>query len=97
MADKQTKKAKYADILIKPHMTEKANNAASKNVHTFDIAPSATKGDVAKAIDAFYGVAPVKIAIVNLPKKKVFVRGKVGFKNATKKAYVYLKEGDKIE
>jgi len=37
------------------------------------------------------------VRIVNIPAKKVFVRGKRGQKNAIKKAYVELKKGDKIE
>jgi ribosomal protein L23 len=35
--------------------------------------------------------------MVNIPKKNVFVRGKWGTKGGGKKAYVYLKKGDKIE
>ena len=44
-----------------------------------------------------YKVSPMKVRIVNLPAKKVFVRGKWGEKTSVKKAYVYLKKGDKIE
>lgn len=91
-------KAKYANVLLRPRITEKANNlVANGNVHAFEIEASASKTDVLKAVKAFYKVSPTKINIVKNPSKTVFVRGKKGIKPATKKAYVYLKDGDKIE
>lgn len=92
-----TQKAKYAGILIKPRITEKANMLAEANVHAFEIASCTSKPDVQKAVKAFYGVNVVKIAITKNPSKKVFVRGKKGVKSGIKKAYVYLKRGDKLE
>ncbi len=90
-------KSKYADILLRPRITEKANLMAGENVHAFEIAPKATKKEVVEAVKAFYKVVPVKIRMVKNPAKKVFIRGKKGTKPGVKKAYVYLKEGDKIE
>jgi large subunit ribosomal protein L23 len=87
--------------LQKPRITEKAAIVADKdNVYTFNIAPDATKLDVKKAIEKIYKVAPIKVAITKIPTKKVQVRGqrgKFGSKNGGKKAYVYLKKGDKID
>lgn len=97
MAKETDLKAKYANVLIRPRITEKANMAALTNVHTFEVAPSATKLQVAKAMEVFYKVIPVKVNIVRNPSKKVFARGKRGVKSGVKKAVVYLKEGDKIE
>ncbi len=97
MAEKNLKE-KYANILLRPRITEKANSLANgSNVHAFEIASSATKNQVAGAMSAFYKVTPVKINIVRNPSKAVFVRGKKGVKSGVKKAYVYLKKGDKIE
>ncbi len=91
-------KAKYAGTLLRPRITEKANHVAvGGNVHTFEIASNAKKGDVVNAIEAFYKVTPIKVNIVKNPSKSVFVRGKKGVKPGVKKAYVYLKSGDKIE
>jgi len=42
-------------------------------------------------------VKPEKVRVAAIPAKKVFVRGKKGVKSGGKKAYVYLKKGDKIE
>ncbi|MFM2383776.1 MAG: ribosomal subunit protein large subunit ribosomal protein [Candidatus Parcubacteria bacterium] len=81
----------------KPRITEKATFSAEKGAYIFEIAQDATKITVAKAIEALYKVVPVKVNIVRTPAKKVFVRGKVGYKQAVKKAIVFLKKGDKID
>lgn len=90
-------KAKYADILLRPRITEKANMVSERNVHTFEVASSATKKDVGEAVKAFYKVSPVKINMVKNPAKTVFVRGRKGVKAGVKKAYVYLRKSDKLE
>ncbi|PIR40300.1 MAG: 50S ribosomal protein L23 [Candidatus Zambryskibacteria bacterium CG10_big_fil_rev_8_21_14_0_10_34_34] len=90
-------KAKYANILLRPRITEKGSYLAESNVYTFEVAPLATKKEVFEAIKIFYEVSPVKVNIVKNPTKNVFVKGKRGTKAGVKKAYVYLKKGDKIE
>lgn len=90
-------KAKYADILLRPRITEKATFIAEQNVHAFEVAADATKKQVATAIKAFYKVSPVRINIVKNPAKAVFIRGKKGHKAGVKKAYIFLKKGDKLE
>lgn len=93
----QDLKAKYAGILLKPRITEKASFVSEANVHTFEIGPTTTKRQVSEAIKIFYKVTPIKINVVKNPTKKVFIRGKKGTKAGVKKAYVYLKKGDKLE
>ena len=90
-------KAKYADTLQRPRITEKASLLLENNVYAFEIAPDATKKDVLNAVKAFYSVTPIRVNIVKNPAKKLFSRGKVGKKSEMKKAYVLLKKGDKIE
>ncbi len=90
-------KAKYADILLRPRITEKANFVADRNIYTFEVSEKSTKDNIAGAIKAFYKVTPIKVNIVRNPSKTVFVRGKKGVRSGVKKAYVYLKKGDKIE
>ncbi len=90
-------KAKYANVLLRPRITEKANTAVEKGVYAFEISDKANKKEVNEAVKAFYKVTPIKINIVRNPAKAVFVRGKKGTKSGVKKAYVYLKKGDKIE
>ena len=91
------KKSKYADILLRPRITEKANLLAGQNKHTFEVALSANKKSITNAIKTFYGVSPIKVAIIKNPSKTVFIRGKKGVKSGVKKAVVYLKKDDKLE
>lgn len=84
-------------ILVKPRITEKATVKAESSVYTFEISPKATKSSVQKAFVEKYKVSPIKISTVTIPAKNVFVRGKRGKKSGYKKAYIYLKKGEKIE
>lgn len=83
--------------LKRPRITEKATYSAERGAYIFEIVQDATKITVAKAIEATYKVKPIKVNIVRTPAKKVFVRGKVGSKQAIKKAIVFLKKGDTID
>jgi large subunit ribosomal protein L23 len=86
-----------SSILIHPHITEKASFSAERSVYVFNINPKSTKADVTKAFKEKYKTSPVKVSTVTIPAKNVFVRGKRGKKSGYKKAYVYLKKGEKIE
>lgn len=68
-----------------------------QNVYTFDITKSATKAEIKKAVFTLYKVRPVKVNVLAVPRKKVMLRGRAGAKGGGRKAFVYLKEGDKIE
>ena len=84
-------------IIKNPRVTEKASFAAEQNVYTFDIAQSANKTEIKKAIFALYKVHPVKINVLRIPRKNIMSKGKAGTKGGGRKALVYLKAGDKIE
>ena len=85
-------------VLLRPRITEKAALSADKNgVYVFEVMPKATKGQIAASVKAAYKVTPVKVRTAKIAPKAVFVRGKHGVKSGGKKAYVYLKKGDKIE
>lgn len=101
METKSTKvsiaKRDISNVLVRPHITEKAAYESAHNAYAFEIAPWATKDQVKKAVLEIYKVTPVKVNVAYLPAKKVVVRGKKGTKSGLKKAYVFLKKGDKIE
>lgn len=84
-------------IIKRPRVTEKATMSAESGAYVFEVSKDSTKAQIGKAISMMYKVTPLKVRVVNLPAKKVFVRGKWGEKTGIKKAYVYLKKGDKIE
>ena len=88
-------------VILGARITEKAANLAEKNNgYTFNVAVNATKNEIKKAIKAMYKVTPLSVRTVNTPKKSVMPRGrrgKIGATGGGRKAYVYLKKGDKIE
>ena len=84
-------------IIKKPRITEKASFVAEQNVYTFDVPVSANKTEIKKAIFQLYKVKLVKVNIISIPVKKLFIKGKEGKKGGGKKALVYLKKEDKIE
>ena len=86
-----------SDIILRPRITEKATDLSQNNVHVFEISSTSNKNAVKLAFAKIYKIVPVKVSIVKNPAKNVVVRGKRGVKQGVKKAYVYLKEGDKIE
>ena len=87
----------HHDIIIRPRVTEKSGiMSENAGVYTFEVRKNATKPMIALSIKALYKVTPTKVRIVNLPAKRVFVRGKRGMSNGVKKAMVYLKKGEKI-
>src|SRR3989344_7496830 len=84
--------------ILRPRITEKSGDASQKlNAYTFEISRSTSKNEVAKAIKELYKVTPLRINVINLPRKRILSRGKKGWSGGVKKAVVYLKEGDKIE
>lgn len=87
-----------ASMLLRPRITEKATDLSSgSNAYVFNVLESATKHSIAKAVEVAYKVKPLKVAVVAIPRKQVTVRGKRGMTGGGKKAYVFLKKGDKIE
>lgn len=90
-------KRDLSNILKNPRITEKASMKNDGGVYVFNVIKEATKILVEKAVKEIYKVTPVKVGIVNIPSKRVWSRGKRGVKSGYKKAYVYLKKGEKIE
>ena len=90
-------KKDLANILIRPHITEKATVKAESSVYVFQIDPKSTKSEVREAFMEKYKITPIRVSTVTIPSKKVIVRNKRGMKSGYKKAYIYLKAGTKIE
>lgn len=105
-ADKKT--AKVSDraftktagrILKRPYITEKAAYGTEKGAYVFEVAPDATKRDVAAMITEVYKVTPRKVNIIRRqPRLKISrARRRSGTISGMKKAIVFLKKGDKID
>jgi len=90
------------DILIKPLLTEKANDLSEKaERYTFVVARGANKLEIKEAVEAFYGVEVDQVRTMVVPgkrKSRYTKRGVLsGIKPAYKKAIVTLTEGDTID
>ena len=85
------------DVLLSPHITEKASILAEQNKVVFKIALDASKDEVASAVEAIYNVKVTKVnTIVTKGKTKRF-KGIKGRRNDVKKAIVTLAEGQVID
>ena len=79
------------DILVRPVVSEKSAKLSESNGVVFEVAPSATKADVARAMQVIYGVKPTKVNIVITKGKVKTFRGRsTGKQRDIKKAYVSL-------
>lgn len=86
-------------VIIKPRVTEKAVRQNDQNVYTFIVRRDATKFTVADAVKSLFKVTPVKVNIVNKSPRQFMSKGKGRklYEQGMKKAYVYLKKGDRID
>jgi large subunit ribosomal protein L23 len=105
MAEKKVKTEKKIvatdriyDILRRPIISEKAAKLSENNGIVFEVAMSATKLDVARSIQAIYGVKPTKVNIVIAKGKEKTFRGKsTGTQRSIKKAYVSIPADAKLD
>lgn len=93
---------KPSAILIKPIVTEKANQQTEKlRRYAFRVDRKANKLEIKKAIETFYGVAVVDVNTMVVPGKAKTRQTKTsltkGQKPAYKKALVTVAEGDSID
>jgi large subunit ribosomal protein L23 len=88
-----------SSTILSPRITEKGAYLSEKGVYVFNVSKDATKATVSAAIKLVYKVTPRMVRLSVVPSKKKMTRGtnRWGKTASGKKAYVYLKEGDKIE
>jgi len=86
-----------AAVIIRPRITEKSGILSQSGVYTFEVAAGTNKPSIARAIAGMYKVTPVKVAIMNGPAKRIFVRGRRGKIPGVRKAIVTVKKGEKID
>ncbi|WP_295810362.1 50S ribosomal protein L23 [uncultured Apibacter sp.] len=89
-------------VLIKPIISEKANEIAEKrNRYTFLVDTRANKSEIKYAVEQTYGVSVVAVrTLISAPvvKSKYTKTGlQVGKTNKLKKAMVDIKEGETID
>ena len=87
----------YTDIIIAPVITEKSAAQAENNVYTFKVSKDANKIEIKKAIEEAFNVTVTKINTLTTKAKDKRVGKYTGKTKTYKKAFVTLKDGDKIE
>ena len=103
MAEKKVEKKLVAsastfDVLRRPIISEKTARLSENNGVVFEVAMSATKEDVAKAVEVLFNVKPTKINIVIAKGKVKSFRGRsTGTQRSVKKAYVSLPADAKLD
>jgi large subunit ribosomal protein L23 len=93
---------KLTEVLIKPIITEKANNQSEKlRRYSFKVNRKANKLEIRKAVEEFYGVSVIDVNTVVVPGKNKTKFTKAGFiqgvKQGYKKAYVTIADGETID
>ena len=83
----------YADVIVRPLITEKSMDGVANKCYTFEVAKEATKADVATAVETmFKKTKVVKVNIINMKKKPKRYGVHRGFTSEWKKAIVTLSE-----
>ncbi|OPX30361.1 MAG: 50S ribosomal protein L23 [Gemmatimonadaceae bacterium 4484_173] len=85
-------------IILEPIVTEKSTIVRELyNKYSFKVIPSATKPQIASAIEAIFDVKVLKVHTVNMDGKVKRLGRNLGRRSAWKKAIVTLAEGDSVD
>ena len=85
------------DIIRTLVRTEKGTTLEPHRQYLFQVAKSATKIDIKRAVEELYKVQVQDVHTIIMPGKRKRVRQDFGYTTDWKKAIVTLKEGQKIE
>ena len=84
------------DIVIRPVITERSMNSVADKKYVFEVAPSAGKVEIKKAVEEIFGVKVAKVNTMNVPgKAKRMGAARPGRTKDWKKAIVQLTEDSK--
>ena len=86
------------DVILAPLISEKGTALAeSANQFLFKVRPEANKIEVKRAVEALFKVKVVEVRVARYLGKVRRIGRSMGRRSDWKKAYVTLKEGDKID
>ena len=89
--------ARHYDVIVAPHITEKATLLSEHNAVVFRVANSATKPEIKAAVEALFNVSVTGVnTIVQKGKTKKW-KGAPYQRSDMKKAIVTLKDGQSID
>ncbi len=88
------------NILLEALLTEKATRLNPYDQYLFKVHPSATRPQVAEAVETTFGVKVKRVNTINVKpklKRDRTRRNRLGSKGGMKKAIVTLKQGEVID
>lgn len=83
------------DIIIAPVITEASMDRVGAKTYTFKVMKSATKPEIAHAVETMFGVKVLKVNTINVKRKAKRQGYTSGYTAAWKKAIVTLKPESK--
>ncbi len=84
-------------IILRPVISEQSFDQTENGVYTFEVAKSANKIEIGKAVEQIFGVKVTNVNTLNVKPKMKRMRYKEGATRTWKKAMVTLQEGDTID
>ncbi|GJL97542.1 MAG: 50S ribosomal protein L23 [Hyphobacterium sp.] len=90
-------KARHYDTILGPMITEKSTLLSEEGKVVFRVPLTATKPEIAEAIEALFKVKVTAVNTLRLKGKTKRFRGMIGRRSDMKKAVVTLAEGDSID
>ena len=85
------------DIIIRPLITEKSTTLMAEGKYVFEVAKSANKIEIAKAISQIFKVKVASVNTINVEGKVKRMGRFIGKRSDYKKAIVKLAAGETIE
>jgi large subunit ribosomal protein L23 len=92
-----TPTARHYDVILSPHITEKATVLSEQNKVVFKVAQDASKDEIASAVETLFNVTVTKVNTIVVEGKTKRFRGVKGRRSDFKKAVVTLAEGQSID
>lgn len=84
-----------ADVIVRPLITEKSMDGISEKRYAFEVQKSATKPEIASAVEEMFGVKVARVNTIIVKKKPKRVGYHMGYTSEWKKAVVTLTEDSK--
>ncbi|MBK5263978.1 MAG: 50S ribosomal protein L23 [Alphaproteobacteria bacterium] len=99
MAKKQAQAIdnRHYDVVVAPHITEKATLLSEHNAVVFKVANTASKPEIKAAVEALFNVTVMNVNTLVQKGKVKRWKGKPYKRNDVKKAIVTLAEGQSID
>jgi len=88
---------RHYDVIVAPHITEKATLLSDNNAVVFKVADKATKPEIKAAVEALFNVTVTKVNTLTQKGKTKRWKGKPYKRTDVKKAVVTLAAGQSID